>query len=80
MEVADAQLAQVVEALADPVEGAGEPVGVADVADHRGSWNQLGRMLRSRSSSFSSSARSAYRSASSTVTRSSSSPRSCPSP
>src|SRR4029450_9331818 len=33
VQVADTQLAQVAEVPADPVEGAGEPVGVADVAD-----------------------------------------------
>ena len=33
VQVAHAQLAQVVEVLPDPLEGAGEPVGVADVPD-----------------------------------------------
>jgi hypothetical protein len=35
VQVADPQLAEVVEALADPGQGARKPVGVADVADHR---------------------------------------------
>jgi hypothetical protein len=36
VQVADAQLDQVVQVLADALERAGEPVGVADVADHPG--------------------------------------------
>ncbi len=36
VQVGDAQLRQVVQVLADPGQRAGEPVGVADVADHAG--------------------------------------------
>ncbi len=36
VQVGDAQLHQVVQVLADPRQRAGEPVGVADIADHAG--------------------------------------------